>query len=130
MQGLSEARYVSLTTFRRDGTPVATPVWVVAENGLLYVWTGASTGKAKRIRNNPHVTLAECSVSGKVRGPAFDASATIIPAEQLPQIRTPLKAKYGWQLNASELSGKLSARLGRTRRLPPAPVYLELTPVT
>jgi uncharacterized protein len=57
---LGRERYISITTFRRDGTPVATPVWVVAEGGRLYVWTGAQTGKAKRIRHHPAVTVAPC----------------------------------------------------------------------
>ena len=48
---LADARYLSLTTFRKDGTPVATPVWVVSDDGRrLLVWTGADTWKAKRIR--------------------------------------------------------------------------------
>ena len=127
MQELSRARYLSLTTFRRDGTPVATPVWVVGENDLLYVWTGATTGKAKRIRNNPNVTLAACTLRGTVKGPSVQASARIIAAEQLPQIRALLRAKYGWQFRATTLSSKLNTWLRRKPSEPTAQVYLELT---
>jgi PPOX class probable F420-dependent enzyme len=50
---LRSESFVSITTLRRDGTPVATPTWVVAAAGHLYVWTGSQTGKVKRIRNKP-----------------------------------------------------------------------------
>jgi PPOX class probable F420-dependent enzyme len=65
--GLGRERYISITTFRRDGSPVATPVWVAADGELLYVWTGARTGKAKRIRHNPAVTVAPCTARGTYR---------------------------------------------------------------
>jgi PPOX class probable F420-dependent enzyme len=42
---LAQEKYVSLTTFKRDGTPVSTPVWCAGDDGRLLVWTGASTWK-------------------------------------------------------------------------------------
>ena len=47
---ISGQRYISLATFRKNGTPVYTPVWFGEENGRLYVMTAAKTGKAKRLR--------------------------------------------------------------------------------
>jgi hypothetical protein len=74
------------------------------------------------------VTVAVCTVRGTVKGPAVQASARIIAAEQLPQIWALLRAKYGWQLRATTLSSKLNTWLRRTPRKPTAQVYLELTP--
>ena len=85
---------------RRDGTPVATPVWVVAAADRLYVWTGSETGKVKRIRNNPAVMLAPCSRRGNVTGPVVPAQAVIVPMGERPEIWRLFNAKYGMQLRA------------------------------
>jgi PPOX class probable F420-dependent enzyme len=49
---------VSLTTFRKNGVAVATPVGFVERHGTIYVRTSAATGKVKRIRNSGRVMLA------------------------------------------------------------------------
>ena len=74
---LGRQDFISITTFRRDGTPVATPMWVVGSAGHLYLWTGSQTGKVKRIRNNPAVRVAACSRMGDVHGEWFDGQAAI-----------------------------------------------------
>ena len=123
---LGRERYISITTFRRDESPVATPVWVVADGGHLYVWTGAQTGKAKRIRRNPSVTVAPCTARGTPTGPAGPAQAKIVPAASRPQVWPLFLAKYGIQLRALVWSGRISGLLRRGR--PPAErVFLELT---
>jgi hypothetical protein len=95
MTDLGGERFVSITTSRRDGTPVATPVWVVAFDDHLYVWTGSQTGKVKRIRNNPAIMLAPCTRRGTVTGPAVPAQAVIVPVGERPQIWPLFTAKYG-----------------------------------
>ena len=70
---ISGQRYISLATFRKNGTPVYTPVWFGEENGHLYVMTSSKTGKAKRLRNNPEVRIAPSTMRGKVTGPEFSA---------------------------------------------------------
>jgi Pyridoxamine 5'-phosphate oxidase len=82
---LGRERYISLTTFRRDESPIATAVWVVADSGRLYVWTGAQTRKAKRIRHNPAVTVAPCTARGMPTRPAVQAQAQIVPLASRPQ---------------------------------------------
>lgn len=74
---LGEETYVSLTTFKRDGTPVATPVWVARDDGRLLVHSAARSWKVRRIRRDSHVRVAGCSFNGKVHGEAFDGKATI-----------------------------------------------------
>ena len=80
-------KYVSLTTFRKDGTPVATPVWFGEEDDKLFVMTRSISGKYKRIRNNPQVRVAACTIRGVVTGPEFAATARILPAEDHARAR-------------------------------------------
>ena len=87
-------KYVSLVSFKRDGTGVATPVWFVAEDGRLLVQTGADSFKVRRIRRNPHVTVAPCSASGRTRGPAVTATAEILPDGELDHVRSAVGRKY------------------------------------
>src|SRR5215218_1336099 len=56
-------KYLSLTSFRRDGTGVATPVWFVEAGGRLLVETDASSYKVRRIRRDPRVTVAPCTAA-------------------------------------------------------------------
>lgn len=87
-------KYVSLTTFRRDGTPVSTPVWFVSENGNLLVETDGDSYKAKRIRRNENVTVTRCNAMGRTTGEVISARATILPAEELPRVERLLHRKY------------------------------------
>ena len=62
-------RYLNLESFKRDGTPVQTPVWFAEEQGVLYVYTLANAGKVKRIRRNPRIRIAPCTMRSTVIGP-------------------------------------------------------------
>jgi PPOX class probable F420-dependent enzyme len=77
LETLAKAKYLSLTTFRRDGTPVATPVWLARLGDELLVSTVTSTGKAKRLRNNSRVLLAPCDMRGRVTGDAVVGTARL-----------------------------------------------------
>lgn len=91
---ISGQKYVSLKTFRKNGTGVATPVWFGEEAGKLYVMTRSDMGKTKRIRNNPKVTVAPCTIRGAVTGPEFSAAARILPSEEHAQARQAINRKY------------------------------------
>jgi PPOX class probable F420-dependent enzyme len=121
-------RYVSLTTFRRTGVAVATPVWIAPAGNALVVVTDAATGKAKRLRNNRAVVLRECDVRGRVRpgAVAVEAVAELVtdPAEQRPLLSA-LEQKYGWQLRAYEAVERAVRRLGRSG--PASTVLLRIT---
>jgi PPOX class probable F420-dependent enzyme len=88
-------KYISLTTFRRSGAVVATPVWFVRLDGTLYVYSDATAGKVKRIRNNPQVQVAACTLLGRVTGPTITGVARIVtdPQEQA-RVQAALDAKY------------------------------------
>ena len=87
-------KYISLKTFRKNGTTVATPVWFGEENGRLYVMTRGDMGKAKRIRNNPQVRVAPCTVRGKVTGAESAATAHILPPGDHARARQIINRKY------------------------------------
>ena len=89
-----QGKYISLTTFRRDGTPVRTPVWFGEEAGKLFVMTRSDSGKYKRIRNNPQVRIADCTMRGTVTGPEFAGTARILPAGEQAHARQTIKKKY------------------------------------
>jgi len=86
--------YISLTTFRKTGVPVSTPVWFGEENQKMYVMSRPDSGKCKRIRNNPLVKIAPCTIRGKVTGPIFAAKARIMPEEEGKAARQTINRKY------------------------------------
>jgi len=86
--------YISLATFRKTGVPVHTPVWFGEENGTMYVMSRPDSGKCKRIRNNSRVTVAPCTIRGKVTGPEFAALARILPPDATQAARKTINRKY------------------------------------
>src|SRR5579863_5472846 len=91
---VSRQKYISLTTFRKTGVGVPTPVWFGEEDGKLYVMTLSKMGKTKRIRNNPQVRVAPCTMRGKVTGSEFAATARLLPKEDFARARKTITRKY------------------------------------
>jgi PPOX class probable F420-dependent enzyme len=87
-------KYISLTTFRKTGVGVATAVWFGEDDGKLYVMTRSDMGKTKRIRNNPQVRVAPCTMRGTVTGAEIAATARILPPEEHAQARRAINRKY------------------------------------
>jgi PPOX class probable F420-dependent enzyme len=87
-------KYISLATFRKNGEKVATPVWFGEEGDKLYVMTLSKSGKTKRIRNNPQVTVAPCTMRGKVTASEVAASAKLLPPEEHARARQTINRKY------------------------------------
>jgi uncharacterized protein len=87
-------RYVSLTTFRKTGVAVPTPLWFTEDSGKLYFMTRSDSGKYKRIRNNAGVRVAPCTMRGRVTGPEFAGTARILPEADWPSARKALQRKY------------------------------------
>ena len=115
---LAKEPFVSLTTFRRDGTPVSVPVWCAADNGMLVVFSEADSWKVKRIRHDPHVRLAPCSARGKPRAPVVDADASLV--EETTKVEGLLARKYGWAWRGYRALMLLTAVVRRLRRQIPA----------
>jgi uncharacterized protein len=93
---IGRSRYVSLTTYRKDGTAVATPVWHVWNGGELLVVSDAEAWKVKRIRNNSHVVVTVCGVRGKIApgAPSAKGTARLLDEADTQTGRTLLARKY------------------------------------
>jgi PPOX class probable F420-dependent enzyme len=89
------AKYVLLTTFRKNGSGVGTPVWAVLDDGKLYVWTVTDSWKVKRARRTPAVTLQPCTMSGKPSGEVVNATARILDEAGTERVRQLIRRKYG-----------------------------------
>lgn len=123
---LAGQKYLNLTTFRRDGSPVATPVWFAREGESLYITTYDSTGKVKRLRANEHVELAPSDARGNVRGPALAARGRVVQdAGEAARAEAALRRTYGWQYRVIRLMTNLASR---RRTGGAARIYLALSP--
>ena len=121
---LGPEQFVSLTTFRRNGEPVATPVWVAAAGPDLLVTTIATTGKVKRIRRTPRVSVRPCTRSGQVAPDAPEVSADAVVVDDPAEVRRLsrfLQRKYGLLARVFFATDRLARRRQR--------VMLRLTPV-
>jgi PPOX class probable F420-dependent enzyme len=87
-------KYICLITFRKTGVPVPTPVWFGNEGDKLYVMTRSDSGKYKRIRNQPRVRIAPCTIRGKIKGPEFSAQARILPERDWQRAKQIIEKKY------------------------------------
>lgn len=93
---LGDPKYISLRSFRKNGTGVDTPLWVVEQDRKLYAWTQADSWKVKRIRRNDAVQLVVCDMSGNIEGEWMDARAAIDDDPMAEKtMRKLLAQKYG-----------------------------------
>jgi uncharacterized protein len=88
-------KHISIETYRKNGSPVRTPVWFVEENGELFVRTDSDTGKIKRIGNNSRVRVATCNMRGTVKGTWVEGEARIVEPESSKHGFSLLQKKYG-----------------------------------
>ncbi|MEW2620366.1 PPOX class F420-dependent oxidoreductase [Streptomyces sp. NPDC048106] len=106
---LAAGKYLLITSYRRNGTPVATPVWVVRDGGSLGVWTAADSFKVKRIRNRADILAGPCDLRGNPTGDQLPATAEIADPATTARYRTLIARKYG-------LLGRLTLLGSRLRR--------------
>lgn len=100
---LGRRKQVSLTTFRKDGRPVASPVWHAIDGGQLLIVTEPGSGKVKRLRNSGRVLLAPCDIRGRVPAgaPSFEGTARLVEdPDGIARVRGAIARRY------------VSARLG------------------
>jgi hypothetical protein len=113
---LADVKYLSLTTFRRNGDPVCTPVWVVpVSDGRIGFWTAMGTGKTKRLGHNPQVSVQPCDVRGRVRvgTVAVPGTAEMVQSGRLfDEVQARVRQKYGLMTRITGLLSRLGP-LGR-----------------
>ena len=88
-------KYINLETYKKDGTPIRTPVWFVIHNDLIYVITREKTGKVKRLKNNHDVRIVTCSFNGEPKNQWIKGKAEKITGEEADKAIKLRKKKYG-----------------------------------
>ncbi|KDN19795.1 PPOX class F420-dependent oxidoreductase [Amycolatopsis rifamycinica] len=112
---LAAERYVVLTTFRRDGRAVPTPIWVAGRDGELVLWSVREAGKVKRIRNDGRVEVQACDVRGrKTHGAKVTGQARLLDAAETEQARRAIARKYGIVGRVTMFFSKLRGPADRT----------------
>ncbi|MFD7711220.1 PPOX class F420-dependent oxidoreductase [Streptomyces sp. NPDC059785] len=104
---LAAGKYLLITSYRKDGTGVATPVWVVRDGDTLGAWTPAGSWKVKRIRNRADILAGPCDVRGNPTGAQLPATAEIVDAATTDRYRRLLGRKYGLVGRLTLLGSKL-----------------------
>ncbi|MFJ5556976.1 PPOX class F420-dependent oxidoreductase [Streptomyces sp. NPDC093250] len=117
---LGAGKYLLLTSYRKNGTPVATPVWVVRDGDALGVWTAADSWKVKRIRAHGDVLVGPCDMRGNPTGEQAPATAEICDPATTARYRELLARKYG-------LLGRLTLLGSRLRRGTEGTVGIRIT---
>ncbi|MGC9540468.1 PPOX class F420-dependent oxidoreductase [Streptomyces sp. UG1] len=118
---LGAGKYLLITSFRKNGTGVPTPVWVVRDgDDALGVWTVADSWKVKRIRARGDVLVGPCDLRGKPTGEQVPATAEICDEATSARYRRLIARKYG-------IVGRLSLLGSRLRRGVNGTVGLRIT---
>lgn len=119
---LAAGNYLALTTFRRNGDAVTTPVWVVGlDDGRLGFWTSSKTGKVKRLAHTAAVTVQPSDARGRPSPGSEPVSATATVESHgaaFDEVTAKVKAKYGVQTVVTKLIGKLTWAIRRRESYP------------
>jgi PPOX class probable F420-dependent enzyme len=120
---LAPYKQCSIATFRRNGQRVNTPVWFGLEGGKIYVATEDPSGKVKRIRNDPRVEVAACTLRGGLRGAWMPGTARLLPPEETPAAEQAVARRYGLGRKLFLVFYPIMLRVKKLEK-----VYLEIAP--
>ena len=96
LESLRGHKYALVVTFKRDGTAVPTPVWFgLDDQGRMYFRTGAEVAKVRRIRSNPRVLVAPCTVRGKPVGGSVEGTARVVGEGEREHAESAIQSNYG-----------------------------------
>jgi uncharacterized protein len=116
LEALFPGRFLSITSFKRDGTGVPTPMWFVADADRLYALTDLHSPKVWRMRRNPEVLVAPCRVNGTVRHEPIAARAEVLTATpELERVQKLLRERYRITYRLVMLAYRLGRRLRGNR---------------
>ena len=113
---LSDEKYIRVTTFKRDGTAVSTPTWVVAlDDGKIGFYTSSTSGKAKRLTNNPNVVVQPSDGRGRAKPGTspLKGSAVVVSGPERDAIYDRVVAKYGFMSKVARVVAKVSGFVKR-----------------
>ena len=126
---LTDEKYILLTTFKRDGTPVATPVWVVPlDGGAFGLWTSSGSGKAKRLAHTGRVLVQPSNARGKATDGTSpqEGTAKLVTGPEHAVIVGKIKAKYGFMTNVTHLLNTVGG-IVKGKRIPYGDVGVVIT---
>jgi uncharacterized protein len=111
----ADSKYVNLRSFKRDGSPVDTPVWFAVVDGRIVIFTDGTSYKVKRIRRDSRIELARCDVRGKLLGPWLPGSCRPVEGEpaRIAEAYAALNAKYGLLMRLGTVFATLAGRVRR-----------------
>ena len=115
---LTDEKYMSLTTYRKVGTPVTTPVWVVdLGDDRIGFWTSSGSGKAKRLAHTSKVIVQPSDARGRAKPGTepIEATAELVTGEALAEITAKVNAKYGFLTKVTKLLGTIGGIIKRNR---------------
>ncbi len=105
-------RYLSVTSFKRDGTGIATPVWFVSDGTRLYALTDARSAKVRRMRRDAKVIVASCRAGGRLRRAPVPAHVEVLTATpDLDRVQRLLRDRYKVSYRVITLIRRLGRRL-------------------
>jgi PPOX class probable F420-dependent enzyme len=121
MATIGDEKYISLETFKRDGTGVKTPVWCAPLDGKVVLFSAGSAYKVKRVRNNPKCRAAPCDVRGNVRGAWVDGTARVLDdPKDVEAAHGALRKKYGFMMAMGDFFAGITGRKAKR-------AYIEIT---
>ena len=130
-QALADNKYVALTTFRKTGEAVSSPVWIIGlDDGSFGFWTSSGSGKAKRLAHTSRVIVQPSDARGK---PTEGSTVTEATAEKVTsgpafdEVKRKIKAKYGLFTHVTKLLGTIGGIVKRNR-IPYGDVVVVITP--
>jgi uncharacterized protein len=116
LEALFPGRYLSVTSFKRDGTGVATPVWFVSDGRRLLALTDLHSAKVRRIHRDPRALVASCRANGNLRGEPVPAQVEVLTATpELERVQKLLIERYKLSYRVVMLIYRIGRRL-RGRR--------------
>ena len=114
---IGDEKYVRTTTYRKSGAVVSTPTWIVnLEGGRVGFWTSSASGKYKRLRNSPRITLQPSDGRGKVKEgttPLEGTANLTTSGADFEAVQSKVRAKYGFMVPVSHVFNTLG-HLGKS----------------
>ena len=104
-----DQKYINLETYKKDGTPIRTPVWFMIDSEVIYIITREKTGKVKRLKNNQNIRIVPCSFNGESKNEWINGVAQKITGNNAERAIKLRKKKYGI---SARLAGLFSSQKG------------------
>lgn len=127
---ISQEKCIALTTYRRNGEGVATPVWVNrVSDGRIGFWTSMGSGKTKRMRHNSSVTVQPCSYRGKVKVGTTPVAGTAEMVQNGPlfeKVQATGRRKYGVQVSLTRFLGRIGGQRTKGQQYADTVVLIDL----